>query len=53
LVLLAVLGASVMMLLGLVGANALMSAFAVAAMTDASYSCWRREHELAGETKVA
>jgi hypothetical protein len=50
---LAVLAASVMVLVGIVGANALMSSFAVAAMMDVIYSCWRREHELAGETKVA
>ena len=47
------LAASVMVLLGIVGANTLISAFAVAAVIDAFYSSWRREHEPAGEAKVA
>ena len=46
---LAVVAASVLVLGGIVGANALMCAFAVAAMTEVIYSCWRRKHELAGE----
>ena len=49
----AVLAVSVMVLLSVAGANALMFAFAVAAIMDVSYSCWRREHALPTETKVA